>query len=243
MSGNSKILFCSCAHYTNIPPEIKERTLDRMHRSDATFIVTSDLCGLCAEKHPLLADTSVRKIFACYPRAVRWLLHAAGVNHSAEKIEIVNLRALTAEQVESHIDVLDTLAENNASVQIESKNNWIPWFPVIDYSRCKNCKQCASFCLFGVYQLDAAGKVYVAQPQNCKTNCPACARICPEAAIMFPKIAEAPINGAEIDDEAKTRAMIQLNIDKMLGDNVYAALAERQRKAKKLQLQKQAEKE
>jgi NAD-dependent dihydropyrimidine dehydrogenase PreA subunit len=66
---------------------------------------------------------------------------------------------------------------------------------VIDYDRCRNCKQCLNFCLFGVYQLSEEGKVEVRKPAGCKTNCPACARMCPQKAIIFPKYAEAPING------------------------------------------------
>src|SRR5688500_4682343 len=31
-----------------------------------------------------------------------------------------------------------------------SPATWKPWFPVIDYSRCTNCMQCLSFCLFDV---------------------------------------------------------------------------------------------
>lgn len=60
------------------------------------------------------------------------------------------------------------------------------WYPVVDAERCKNCGQCHQFCLFGVYDLDEAGRVRVANPDNCKPGCPACSRICPAGAIMFP---------------------------------------------------------
>jgi len=70
------------------------------------------------------------------------------------------------------------------------------WYPVIDYSRCANCKQCSQFCLFGVYELDEAGKVTVASPDNCKPGCPACSRICPRGAIMFPLCEDEAIAGA-----------------------------------------------
>ncbi|MCX5643329.1 MAG: hypothetical protein NTZ17_01395 [Phycisphaerae bacterium] len=66
---------------------------------------------------------------------------------------------------------------------------------MIDYDRCRNCRQCLNFCLFGVYRLSEEGKVEVQNPAGCKTNCPACARMCPQKAIIFPKYAEAPING------------------------------------------------
>ena len=59
------------------------------------------------------------------------------------------------------------------------------WYPILDYSRCASCKQCFEFCLFGVYSL-VDGTVVATQPDNCKPGCPACARVCPKGAIMFP---------------------------------------------------------
>jgi len=60
------------------------------------------------------------------------------------------------------------------------------WYPVVDYDACQRCGQCADFCLFGVYVLGEDRSVRVAQPDNCKTGCPACARVCPKGAILFP---------------------------------------------------------
>lgn len=61
------------------------------------------------------------------------------------------------------------------------------WYPVIDYSRCTNCMECIDFCLFGVYGLDAKETLLVEQPDNCRKGCPACSRVCPENAIIFPQ--------------------------------------------------------
>jgi catechol 2,3-dioxygenase-like lactoylglutathione lyase family enzyme/NAD-dependent dihydropyrimidine dehydrogenase PreA subunit len=61
------------------------------------------------------------------------------------------------------------------------------WYPVIDYSRCTNCMECLDFCLFGVYGLDRADAILVEQPDNCRKGCPACSRVCPENAIIFPQ--------------------------------------------------------
>ena len=51
------------------------------------------------------------------------------------------------------------------------------------------------FCLFGVFAVDGAS-VKVVQPDHCKTDCPACARICPQNAIIFPKSEEPRLNGS-----------------------------------------------
>jgi len=61
------------------------------------------------------------------------------------------------------------------------------WYPVIDFGRCTNCLECIDFCLFGVYGIDAQETILVEQPDNCRQGCPACSRVCPENAIIFPQ--------------------------------------------------------
>ncbi|MHB8953884.1 MAG: hypothetical protein ACYC4U_13020 [Pirellulaceae bacterium] len=61
------------------------------------------------------------------------------------------------------------------------------WYPVIDYGRCTNCMECIDFCLFGVYGIDQQETILVEQPDNCRKGCPACSRVCPENAIIFPQ--------------------------------------------------------
>jgi len=71
------------------------------------------------------------------------------------------------------------------------------WYPVIDYSRCTNCMECIDFCLFGVYGVDGAERILVEQQDNCKKGCPACSRVCPENAIIFPGHKTPAIAGSE----------------------------------------------
>jgi ferredoxin len=47
--------------------------------------------------------------------------------------------------------------------------------------------ECIDFCLFGVYGVDRADTILVEQPDNCRKGCPACSRVCPENAIIFPQ--------------------------------------------------------
>ncbi len=72
------------------------------------------------------------------------------------------------------------------------------WHPVIDYSRCTNCLECLDFCLFGVYGVDGQERILVEQQDNCKRGCPACSRVCPEHAIMFPEYKTPAIAGAAV---------------------------------------------
>ncbi|MDB6072212.1 MAG: ferredoxin family protein, partial [Verrucomicrobiales bacterium] len=109
---------------------------------------------------------------------------------------------------------------------------WKPWFPVIDYSRCTNCMQCLSFCLFDVYGVSKEGKLQVQNNDNCKTNCPACSRVCPEVAIMFPKYTSGPINGEPVSDSDVKREKMKVDISALLGGDLYARLRERSDEAK-----------
>ena len=72
------------------------------------------------------------------------------------------------------------------------------WYPVIDYSRCTNCMECIDFCLFGVYGVDEHARILVENQDNCKKGCPACSRVCPEHAIMFPDYKTPAIAGAAV---------------------------------------------
>lgn len=109
---------------------------------------------------------------------------------------------------------------------------WKPWFPVIDYSRCTNCMQCLSFCLFDVYGVSGENKIQVQHQSNCKTDCPACSRVCPEVAIMFPKYRHGPINGDEVAAEDVRREAMKVDISALLGGDIYALLRDRSVKAK-----------
>jgi NAD-dependent dihydropyrimidine dehydrogenase PreA subunit len=108
---------------------------------------------------------------------------------------------------------------------------WKPWFPVIDYQRCTNCMQCLSFCLFDVYGAPG-GKIGVQNPSNCKTDCPACSRVCPEVAILFPKYKAGPINGDEVREQDISREKMKIDISALLGGDIYAALRQRSSDAK-----------
>lgn len=69
------------------------------------------------------------------------------------------------------------------------------WYPVIDDGRCENCLECLNFCLFGVFGLDERERLFVEQPDACRDGCPACSRVCPNGAIMFPQHGNPAIAG------------------------------------------------
>lgn len=118
------------------------------------------------------------------------------------------------------------------AAQDSGSKSWKPWFPVIDYDRCTNCMQCLSFCLFDVYSADADQQIQVSNQDNCKTNCPACSRVCPEVAIMFPKYGSGPINGEPVSEGDVKREKMKVDISSLLGGDIYARLRDRSTTAK-----------
>ncbi len=120
----------------------------------------------------------------------------------------------------------------HARANTTPRPKWKPWFPVIDASRCTNCMQCLTFCLFDVYGVSKDKQIEVRNPTNCKTDCPACSRVCPEVAILFPKYKGGPINGDEIRDEDLHREKMKVDISALLGGDIYAALRQRSSDAK-----------
>jgi len=71
------------------------------------------------------------------------------------------------------------------------------WYPIVDYDRCVGCLECLNFCLFGVYGLDEEDRLFVEEPDACRAGCPACARVCPSHAILFPRCPDQAIAGRE----------------------------------------------
>jgi hypothetical protein len=99
------------------------------------------------------------------------------------------------------------------------------WYPVIDYSRCGNCLECLNFCLFGVFGLDESEQLIVEQPDACRDGCPACSRVCPSHAIIFPQHNSPAIAG---DSEASPDGF-NLDLVQLLGSASVAELAAAER--------------
>jgi NAD-dependent dihydropyrimidine dehydrogenase PreA subunit len=103
------------------------------------------------------------------------------------------------------------------------------WYPVIDFDRCTNCMECVDFCLFGVYGLDGSETILVEQPDNCRKGCPACSRVCPENAIMFPQHKAPAIAGAEVEGEEGFKIDLSQLFGAPVGSDDPIATAARER--------------
>jgi len=167
------------------------------------------------------ADEMPALVLGRFPHGVEQLESEA----TSDRVRFTNVTGFNDDQIVAAVE--SVRAEKNA-VQ---HGGWKPWFPVIDYDRCTNCMQCLSFCLFGVYGADREGHIQVQNQDNCKTNCPACSRVCPEAAIMFPKYKAGPINGDIVKDEDLQREKMKVDISALLGGDIYSMLRVRSERA------------
>jgi len=234
LSDQPHILYCHCAHTDLVPEGRRTQVLNHLRRSGLAFEAVPDLCGLVAEKNTRLQQIARHPnvtIIACYPRTVRWLLDAAGIPFDAHRFEVLNMREHSAEKIiqamTGHQPAVDPPTSFDLETLQPSPLDKKPWFPVIDYDRCVDCKQCLDFCLFGVYTAGDDNKVRVTNPTRCKTDCPACARLCPQAAIIFPKYTTRPINGDEVRDEDLRPETIEVDVAALADTDVRAILRKR----------------
>ncbi len=123
------------------------------------------------------------------PRALRWTLSALGLPNPTQCYDL-----RTFDSPDAFADAALASAETRAEpgrVTDLGEDARPRWYPVLDYDLCVSCKQCYEFCMFGVFEL-VEGRVAAVQPDNCKPGCPACARVCPKGAILFPHYLKDP---------------------------------------------------
>jgi Pyruvate/2-oxoacid:ferredoxin oxidoreductase delta subunit len=236
--ASSRVLYCHCANAKIVPAATKTAVLEGLNAAHVEFEAVPDLCEMAARGDARLRDLSsapALTVAACYPRAVKWLFASAGAPLPEATTKVWNMRVETPENVVDGVlkeAVRRTDPERVVETQLAPTAGWKPWYPVIDYSRCTNCMQCLSFCLFDVYGVSTDQKIQVQNQSNCKTECPACSRVCPEVAIMFPKYRHGPINGEEIKSDDVRREAMKVDISALLGGDIYSMLRDRSVKAK-----------
>ncbi len=226
-------IYCNCTYYDFIPENTRKSVLRALNDAGVRFEAASDLCLLAARKDPILqkwAKTDKIRIVACFPRAVRWLFKADNAPLPSDSVEFFNMRNTPPGDIVAGLGCLQRCEKEYVEPVFNKDSDWVPWFPVIDYDRCRNCKQCMNFCLFGVYGLSKDGKVEVQKPSSCKTNCPACARVCPFTAIIFPKYSDSPINGDEVKEHVNAENK-KSALSEALQGNVYNAIRRRSRES------------
>ena len=229
-----KIVFCSCGG-DRLSQERLHSIEKSLIESSIEFIKLSDLCGLSATGNVKLSQLFINGneylIIGCHSRSMKLLLDQANIDIINNSIQYINFLELSDEDISRQVNEFYENNDQKTSVEeIISDPDWPSWFPVIDYSRCTSCGQCADFCLFGVYE-KVNGKVKVRNPRECKNNCPACARICPQTAIIFPKYKHGgAIGGSDFIDEIAEQKRQADDINTFLQGDIYNALEHRKQK-------------
>ncbi|GAA5509266.1 ferredoxin family protein [Novipirellula caenicola] len=145
-------------------------------------------------------DDGVDRVATLYPRPDR-KIHCIGLKLAGDAEPYLNeLKRIVGQPTtdESSPQSLPIIGGKLVEVEEQTSRRW---YPVIDFSRCTNCMECVDFCLFGVYGVDAAETILVEQPDNCRKGCPACSRVCPENAIIFPQHKAPAIAGAQVEGD------------------------------------------
>lgn len=231
---DKKIILCNCGGKL-IGSDQLANISEYLKKEGISYIKISDLCGACAtqkdEIRNLLMKEDEIMLIACYPRAVKLLLKETGIDIDTKPFTFMNFREADNETLFDQVKsfrIGDT--SQFSEIEISGDPDWLAWFPLIDYSRCTSCGQCADFCLFDVYE-KKEGKVLVVNPKGCKNNCPACARICPHTAIVFPKYEHGgAIAGSGSINELQEQQRQQQDIDSILGSDIYNSLQRRKLK-------------
>lgn len=239
MGKEKHIIYCNCGG-ERIPAAIKLSVEAILRNGQVSYTLVTDLCGISALRKDLVpgifhSDTDYM-VIGCYKRTMDLLFSQAVKSTQMPGISAhLNLIEQSADEVAEKIAAFCNNSKGPAEDhQITEDSGWPSWYPVIDHARCTHCGQCSDFCLFGVYER-SDDQVKVVNPQGCKNNCPACARICPSTAIIFPKYAYGGAIGGsdEIDEKAEQQRQAR-DIEKILGDDLYEALERRKAKRKSI---------
>lgn len=204
MIQTKKATVCACASRSFIDKEKVTEIAASLECDGYSVTVFPDLCRKMMQASSDLPEIASSVILACYPRAIR--SHLNRLNLVADTI--LDIRNNTCGDIVSQLKIqsCNSSEQECAKETFRKEIEAFPtecgcdaWYPIIDKERCTECGKCMDFCLFGVYSSEN-GHIKVVKPENCKNNCPACARICPSRAIIFPKYDKSPINGG-LDEE------------------------------------------
>ncbi len=136
--------------------------------------------------------------FPC--RATVNLLETLGFHHAPDAI--VSVTGFPASdgldkiiELLENTDFFDASTSNTGKCLLLDEPTVSRWYPIIDREECTGCLECVNFCLFGVYTIGDGDLPLVDQPDACRDGCPACSRVCPAAAILFPMHEDEDIAG------------------------------------------------
>ncbi len=150
------------------------------------------------------AEATETRVTELFPREQRTIysldMRAGDAERLVEEVRRLAAQALAEVESDANVGSATPPLQSPSSLRLDDPATR-RWYPVIDYSRCTNCMECIDFCLFGVYGIDGAETILVEQPDNCRKGCPACSRVCPANAIIFPQHKTPAIAGAAVEGD------------------------------------------
>lgn len=224
------LILCHCIRRRLLDPAAVEGLRRAVHRAGWQCLETGDLCDAVAGGDGAILAALRQEgcaLAGCHHRALA-ALAARARDDAANPILTLDLRGETCARALATLGLADAPPDADVPPPPALAGE-DAWYPLIDRERCTDCGRCREFCLFGVFGPRQAGGVQVATPRNCKPNCPACARICPANAILFPKSPDRAINGAVLDAAELASARIRLDPRTLVGGDLRARLAARRR--------------
>lgn len=213
-----KITLCACSSRSFIDKEVIIRFASVASLNGFDVKIVADLCEMAADNGDEVREMAKGIVVGCHERALKSVIEFTGVEPELilnarsndadsllEKIEEFKNSNKQGVETENTIDAaeLEKKLEEYREIidNMPRKHGKDAWYPVIDKDVCAECSKCLDYCPFGVYEM-VNERVRVMHPHNCKNNCPACARICPANAVIFPKYDNSPINGGEATEES-----------------------------------------
>lgn len=223
---SKEVFICGCVSRNIMEAEKVARMAALLKQEGYAVNLVPDLCSWAEDEDAALESLEGKTVVGCHERAVSSLLSWRGVKVAA----VHNLRTHTLAETAKCLGISSDCADEETIEEFRKRLAEFPtnqgkdaWYPIIDRNRCADCGKCHDFCLFGVYTLDEDGRVQVTSPQNCKNNCPACARTCPQEAVIFPKHDFEPINGGE----AKNGPALKIDTKQLYNEALRERLAAR----------------
>ena len=215
-----KIFICGCEKDGKIEKKSVKRLIHSLEEKNIGYTYIEDMCGSVLKTPEALESLFSAEdalVFGCQSRAMQNLIDNSGKKPEENKTEYYHI-----DDEDGNKLVESVKTDNPKALKIKYADEWKPWYPVIDYERCNGCRKCLNFCLFSVYSVEDDGSVVVSASANCKDMCPACARVCPQNAIIFPKHQESPIDGGEGEMLSGDNVLEQIQ-----NDDVYSVLSAR----------------
>ncbi|MCY1635237.1 ATP-binding protein [Marinifilum sp. D737] len=220
---SKQIFICGCEKDGKIEKESVQKLIETLEEKNIGFTYIEDMCGTILKNPDDLESLYTAEdavVFGCQARAMQHLVDNTGRRNEELATEYLHID----DEKEELISSLES--GTGEPLKIKYSDEWKPWYPVIDYERCNGCRKCLNFCLFSVYSVEDDGTVVVSASANCKDMCPACARVCPQNAIIFPKHAESPIDGGEGNGSENEKTDI---LEQIQNDDVYSVLSARRK--------------